>query len=283
MLSRNAQPESGIIFSGSPYSNLSKISCRELQVVVKLQIPPGVSCVAVKGVRGPVNDRTFVGRVTTRLKWMVAENAVLEDVHILPILGLFVIQDTPVVVTPFLENGNVMEYISSNPGARLRLILDAAHGLAYVHGKGKTHGNFNTNNILVDHNGRACLSDIGYYTIMRISTGKNHTIPVSWQYKPWEELNPTGNQPFPPASHDVYAFGSVCYEVLCGRPPYRGRDVYRAVPQIIEHGHISLPKPPEINDQIWCIIQKCWAHDANARPLMAQVVYELEQFIHLAS
>jgi hypothetical protein len=53
---------------------------------------------------------------------MVDNNAVLQDERILPIVGLLVIEGTPVIVTPFLENGNVMEYISSNPGARLRLV-----------------------------------------------------------------------------------------------------------------------------------------------------------------
>jgi len=269
------------VFSG-PYSNLYKTSLTKfpsLQSSTAFVVPHGDA--ALKIVRGPTNDE-FVGWIITRLEQMVAEQVILKHDRVCAIIGLVMIQDNPAVVTQFQDKGNVMDYISGNPSAnKALLILDTAHGLAYLHNMGMIHANINTNNILIDDKERACLTDVGFSFLMRDSTGKNHTIPASWQYKPREELNPVTTEAFRPTfPMDVYAFGSVMYEILCGRLPYRGgRYIYRDVREIIEHGHIALPKAPQINDQMWSVIQKCWARDPNERPSMAQVVDELEQFI----
>jgi hypothetical protein len=134
---------------------------------------------------------------------------------------------------------------------------------------------------------------------MRALTGRTHTLPPAWPYKPREELDHRGDEPFAATFEmDVYAFGSVTYQVrnfslsecnvissswqiLCGRPPYHGRNIYRSIHDIIDRGHIVLPKPPQINAQMWRVIQKCWARDPEDLPTMAQVVDELEQFIHI--
>lgn len=62
-----------------------------------------------------------------------------------------------------MENGDAFNYINSTEEIvdRLKILLDAACGMEYLHLRNVVHGDLRAANILVDDKGRACVSDFG--------------------------------------------------------------------------------------------------------------------------
>ncbi|CAE7110294.1 unnamed protein product [Rhizoctonia solani] len=78
------------------------------------------------------------------------------------------------LVSPWMENGTVMEYITKHPDVdRPELCTQIACGLAYLHSMGTIHGDIKGENVLVAQNGVAMLTDFGS-TIL-----KNYSIKFS--------------------------------------------------------------------------------------------------------
>lgn len=99
--------------------------------------------------------------------------------------------------------------------ARLKIASGAAHGLAFLHGHDKSklyHGHLSSSNIIVDHSGNACISDIGLHRLLKPSLTSNSAYTAPEQV--------LGNASSPRKfTHkcDVYSFGVVLVEMLTGK------------------------------------------------------------------
>ena len=140
-------------------------------------------------------------------------------------------------------------------------------------------------NILIDQNGHACLADFGLLTI--ISDPASFTAPsspevagtVRWMSP--ELLSP--DQPCPEDSRptkasDCYALGMVIYEVLSGQMPFP-RFHHLIVMQKVIRG--ERPGRPEgvkgawFTDDLWGMLDRCWATQPGARPNIEAVLESL--------
>ncbi|KAJ7902435.1 kinase-like domain-containing protein [Mycena leptocephala] len=73
---------------------------------------------------------------------------------------------------------------------------------------------------------------------------------------------------------DVYAFACVCYEILTGNAPFFELANDMAVGIKVIRGH--RPSRPEmISDNLWTLLEDCWAQDPDKRPTMAEIVQRL--------
>lgn len=68
-------------------------------------------------------------------------------------------------------------------------------------------------------------------------------------------------------------------QIFTGTPPFSGLTLVQAVAEILFHGHLRIKKPAVISENLWDIMQRCWARDPAARPLMPDVVIELEDTV----
>ncbi|KAJ7088671.1 kinase-like domain-containing protein, partial [Mycena epipterygia] len=62
--------------------------------------------------------------------------------NLLPFFGLYYLKKRLCLVSPWMENGNILQFLSKelNNTDRLSLILDVALGLEYLHKNGVVHG-----------------------------------------------------------------------------------------------------------------------------------------------
>ncbi|KAF7369129.1 Protein kinase domain-containing protein [Mycena venus] len=140
--------------------------------------------------------------------------------NILPFFGIYHLENRLCLVSPWMENGNVMRYLAhQNPSTddRLSLILDVALGLEYLHNKKVIHGDLKGLNILVTPLRRAYIADFGVSSIANAMTMRFTHSTVTAQagtarYQV-QELFQVENPARIHFSSDVYAFGCVCYEV----------------------------------------------------------------------
>ncbi|KAG6834221.1 hypothetical protein H0H93_011080 [Arthromyces matolae] len=112
----------------------------------------------------------------------------LSHPNIVPFIGFFFHKDLPgriALVSQWMENDNVNEYLKRNPDAvRLLLALDIVRGLEYLHNDGVVHGCLKGAEILVDKSGRAQISDVGVS-----STLDAHMLTSESRYKGAANLN----------------------------------------------------------------------------------------------
>ncbi|KAJ7617180.1 kinase-like domain-containing protein [Roridomyces roridus] len=212
----------------------------------------------------------------------------LSHAYIMPLIGI----DTESfpsclsMVSPWMKNGTVVKYLSgiSDPLQRQRtvdrLIQEIAQGLAFLHDQKVVHGDLRGSNILVDDDGHAQLADFGLTVLSDSTTTQTNNGAGSVRWMAPEALHPEacGLPDFvrrPPS--DIYAFGCVCLELYTGYPPFHHELLHDApvMLQVMARCRPSRPAGHVIPDQIWNIMQRCWAHEYAQRPSIIDIVLEL--------
>jgi serine/threonine protein kinase len=142
-----------------------------------------------------------------------------------------------------------------------RIVTQTATSLAYLHDKGWVHRDVKPENVLANRSGEVRLID--FALAKRISGGFRKLFAS----RPPREgtrtyISPEQIRREPPTiSADIYSFGITCYELVCGRPPFRANSSQellskhlseRAAPLTMHNKHVTT----EFNDLVMKMIQK---------------------------
>lgn len=214
--------------------------------------------------------------------------------NIQELLGIVMHQDRLGMVSLWMHNGNLQQYIEKNPNVdRYPLCLQVATGVAYMHGIGMVHGDLKAVNILVSTDGIAKISDFDFSvlsegTLCFSKTTRTGGGTVRWMAPELNLHQGENDSNNPPVMRnkqtDVYALGMTMLETITGEVPY---------PHIIYDTGIifalirkQLPKrpqelsgPEERASHIWALLVTCWDHDPSARPDASSVVESLLSLI----
>ncbi|KAJ7289148.1 kinase-like domain-containing protein, partial [Mycena rebaudengoi] len=205
--------------------------------------------------------------------------------NVLPFFGLYYLENRLCLVSPWMENGNIMKFLkSTNPSneGRLSLILDVALGLQYLHGKHVVHGDLKGLNILLTPSGRACIADFGVSSVANTitvqfthSTANVKGGTARYQAPELFQESSAGNH----FGSDVYAFACVCYEIMTGKVPFHQLPNDMAVIMKVAQGIRPL-RPLSCSgttalDSLWELMQTCWDGKTEMRPEAPQIVQRL--------
>jgi tetratricopeptide (TPR) repeat protein/tRNA A-37 threonylcarbamoyl transferase component Bud32 len=120
------------------------------------------------------------------------------------------------LVSEYVEGGSLADRIRRGPvppADAARFVAEVAEALHYAHRQGFVHRDIKPGNILLDHHGRALLTDFG------IATTTDEAGEASFgtlRYMPPEQVE---GKPVDGRS-DLYSLGIVLHELLTGRLPY---------------------------------------------------------------
>jgi hypothetical protein len=147
-------------------------------------------------------------------------------------------------------------------GAAVEIAVHLCEALAQAHRLGLVHGGLSPHSVLVRDDGRIAVTDTGLLPALRSAS----TPPGQpWGRFPYISPEQAAGEDVHPAS-DVYAIGSLLYEMLTGRPPFRTRDQTTLVLQHLRHEPPSLQiLVPEVPLSLAQIVHKALAKEPAAR------------------
>ncbi len=164
----------------------------------------------------------------------------LQHPHILPVYDHGVLDDgRPYLVTAWVDGRTLADRLSGRrplPTKEIRVILqDLAGALDHAHRRHVVHANVEPSNVLLTDDGHAVLRGFGFATVASLNyEGTNVALLGSVEYASPEQIRSQVAGPWT----DVYGLGLVLYAMLCGHPPFQGRD-----DEVLEK-HLQDPPPP---------------------------------------
>jgi eukaryotic-like serine/threonine-protein kinase len=199
--------------------------------------------------------------------------------HIIPLYDSGAVNGTPYFVMPFIEGESLRARLQREnrlPIAdAVRIAGEVAEALEYAHGRGILHRDIKPENILLQA-GHALVADFGVARALSEAaahpedgedsgealTGAGLVVGTAEYMSPEQasgERNVDGRS-------DLYSLGCVLYEMLCGKPPFTGKNAREVMAR-----RFSGPPPsvaelrPEIPPELAALVEQSLAADPAER------------------
>ncbi|KAK2987616.1 hypothetical protein RJ640_011337 [Escallonia rubra] len=234
--------------------------------------------------------------------------SMLRDSHIVPLIGYCDDSQELMLVYKYMLHGTLAHHLhklvktdhsSLSWVQRLKICIDAARGLNYLHSGMSCqhrviHGDIKSSNILLDENWSAKISDFGLSALGLENQSDFHVITdikgtfgyLDPEYFLTRRMT---------KKSDVYAFGVVMFEVLCGRLAVdlsvdeEQRGLAPWAQHCIKEGRLDQIIDPSLKGQILpnCLLvfaqiaDQCLDRRPKSRPTMAELLVRLEFALEL--
>jgi len=261
-------PESLVGKRIGPFEVLSLLGHGGMADVFRAYQPSMKRDVALKVISDSV---TKASNFMTRFRREVELVANLEHAHIIPVFDYGITDDgATYLAMRYIKGGTLTERIAKEsplPVEQVNSILQQiAAALDYAHSKGVIHRDIKPSNVLLDEQQNAYLADFGLAQLAESEKESNLTrsgtlVGTPSYIAPEQALASKSD-----FRSDLYSLGCVLYEMLAGKPPFRGETIFA-----IMQAHVTEPPPlilksrPDLPMAIEAIIQKSLAKSPEDR------------------
>jgi serine/threonine-protein kinase len=183
------------------------------------------------------------------------------------------------IVFEYIDGENLKELVVKQGRLDVRealeIAVEVARALAFAHGQGLVHRDVKPQNVLLNGDGRAKVTDFGIARSVDVEgmTSTGMVLGTSNYIAPEQ----ASGQPVD-AHTDVYALGVVLYEILAGEVPFPGESfVAVAMKHVHEPPPNLLEKRPEVPIRVAAAVDRALEKDPEERfPTMDAFAAELE-------
>nr|XP_042901238.1 kinase suppressor of Ras 2 isoform X2 [Parasteatoda tepidariorum] len=174
-----------------------------------------------------------------------------------------------------------------NLNRTITIAQQISQGMGYLHARDIIHKDLKTKNIFYE-NGKVVITDFGLFSVTKLCHGNRKgewlTIPKGWLCYLAPEIirslkagsqQDSDNLPFSRAS-DIFAFGTVWYELLCGEWPFHGQPPEAIIWQVgkgMKQTLANIQASRDVKD----ILMTCWAYKDTERPEFSKVLLMLSR------
>ncbi|XP_068157494.1 kinase suppressor of Ras 2 [Drosophila tropicalis] len=192
------------------------------------------------------------------------------------------------IVTSLCKGNTLYTYIHQRkekfPMNRILLIAQQiAQGMGYLHARDIIHKDLRTKNIFIE-NGKVIITDFGLFSSTKLLyCDMGLGVPHNWLCYLAPELiralparKPTAGEclEFTPYS-DVYSFGTVWYELICGEFTFKDQPPESIIWQVgrgMKQSLANLQSGRDVKD----LLMLCWTYEKEHRPEFARLLSLLE-------
>ena len=194
--------------------------------------------VALKMIRGAYADEIQIARFKIEAEAVAS----LRHPNILQIYDIGEHNGYPYVALELLEGGSLIGRLMGTvlpPKQAAEWMVPLVLAMDAAHQAGIVHRDLKSANILFSADGIPKITDFGLAKRLEADEGQTHTgqIMGTPSYMAPEQARGDTKLAGPPA--DIYALGAMLYEMLTGRPPFKGVSAMDTVKQVIEQDPIS--------------------------------------------
>ncbi|KAF9447814.1 kinase-like protein [Macrolepiota fuliginosa MF-IS2] len=206
----------------------------------------------------------------------------LSHPNVLPLYGVYVDSriQWPCLVSPWMENGNLCDFLKKDHPRDLRMLLvsDIVNGLCYLHELGIVHCDLKGQNVLVSSDKRAVIADFGISHVATSAIGTasfkgtiNWSAPELFDVIVGEVVDGK-DYPRPTTASDIWSFGCVFTRRI---PFYQVHRKETLMAILMKGVAIPLRPPPDdpdhVEDEMWDLMKKCWNYVPQDRPTCKQL------------
>jgi serine/threonine protein kinase/Tfp pilus assembly protein PilF len=192
--------------------------------------------------------------------------------------------ERPCIALELVTGGSLAQKLANTPQPpreSAELIRTLAQAIHYAHQHGIVHRDLKPSNVLIAADGAPKITDFGLAKLLDADSG--HTPTEAFMgtpnYMPPEQASGKAKEIGPVA--DVYALGAILYEMLTGRPPFRGATMLETIEQV--RGQEPVPPRrlvPNVPADLETICLKCLDKEPTRRYATAAALSEdLRRFL----
>ncbi|MFO0911594.1 MAG: serine/threonine-protein kinase [Pirellulales bacterium] len=271
---------------GADYVILQEVGRGSMGVVFKARQVSLNRLVALKMVRATDSgNHDLLARFRAEAK-IVAR---LDHPRIVRIFDFGEHQQLPYLALEWVDGGTLASRLDGRPWPprdAASIIAKLAQAVEYAHQNHVVHRDLKPSNLLVATDSTPIdikIADFGLAKIFR-------DIPASHETKSGMVLGtPSYMAPEQASGHtsgigpptDIYALGAILYELLTGRPPYRGETSLETLQQLLTIEPVSIPSlVPHVPRDLTTICEKCLQREPDRRyDSAAALAADLQRFL----
>ncbi len=203
-------------------------------------------------------------------RFMVEAEAVARLAHpnIIQIYDIGTAGCRPFFALELVSGGSLKNHLDGNPQPTRQaaeLIESLARAVHAAHQAGIIHRDLKPGNVLITPDGVPKITDFGLAKLLDTESARTFSGQVVGTPSYMAPEQAVDSRMVGPAA-DVYALGAILYEMLTGRPPFKGETPLETVRQVIEDEPVSPTRlMPRVARDLETICLKCLAKNQRRR------------------
>lgn len=195
--------------------------------------------------------------------------------HVVQFIGACTKPPLLCIVTEYMSGGSVYSFLHKKKGylklpAVLKVAIDVARGMRYLHQNNIIHRDLKAANLLLDENEVVKVADFG---VARVQVQSGVMTAETGTYR-WMAPEVIEHKPYNHKA-DVFSFGVVLWELLTGKIPYDNLTPLQAAVGVVQKG-LRPTVPRQTHPLVVTLLEKCWQQEPSLRPEFSEIIEILQ-------
>src|SRR5262245_8401130 len=230
-----------------------------------------------------IAGRFASARELDRFRFEAEAAAALDHPNIVSVYGVGEVDGQPYLSLRWIDGGSLrgrMPALKDDLREAARLMSPVARAFHYAHQLGILHPDLKPGNILPDSTGQPHVTDFGLAKRLDAESSISPTIGAVGTAAYMAPEQARGERALTTAA-DVYALGSILYEMLVGHPPFPGPNAFEVMQRLVNQ---PVPAPHslanDVDRSLEAICMKCLEKDPRRRYATSLALAEdLERYL----